>query len=241
MILPDRYEVILFDVGNTLLVREPPDHELLVERCQTIGLPLGHAAARQACKQSEIWVGEQILREVGGAPRMPDDEFGRHLDLTALRAAFPGKTEHEIRHLTARLQAVPKRKQGWKLADAVHRTLSGLKARGFALGIVSNFDETLPDLCDQFGLTPHFDAIVVSSIVGVEKPDPEILKIACQRLGVDPSAALYVGDHPFDVLCAQAAGMPVAWLCEPGDVLPRTVGYEPDYRLHSLADLEDLR
>jgi HAD superfamily hydrolase (TIGR01509 family) len=101
------------------------------------------------------------------------------------------------------IQTVLKKKQGWKVVDTVHGTLTGLKARGFALGIVSNFDETLPELCVQFRLTPYFDAIVVSSIVGVEKPDPEILNIACRQLGVNPSASLYVGDHPFDLLCAK--------------------------------------
>jgi putative hydrolase of the HAD superfamily len=239
--LHNGYQVILFDVGNTLLVRDPPDHEVLAGRCQAIGLSLGHAVARQACKRSEVWVGEQTLRESRGAPRMPDDEFDRHLVFTALRTAFPGKTENELRRLTARLQTVPRRKQGWRLADTVHSTLSALKARGFALGIVSNFDETLPELCDRFGLTRYFDAIVVSSIVGVEKPDPEILHIACREFGVRPSASLYVGDHPFDVLCAKKAGTSVAWLCEPGDELPKTVPHEPDYRIHSLADLVHLR
>ena len=239
MMLQDSYEVILFDVGNTLLVREPSDHEILVERCQTIGLSLGPAAARQAYKQSEVWAGEQILRESRGAPRMPDDQFNRHLDVAALRTAFPDKTEDEIRRLTTCLQAVPKRRQAWRLADVVHQTLVKLKARGFVLGIVSNFDETLPELCDRFGLTLYFDAIVVSSIAGVEKPDPGILRVACRQLDVSPQLALYVGDHPFDVLCARKAGMSVAWLCEPGDVLPKTVPHEPDYRIQSLADLVD--
>ena len=165
------------------------------------------------------------------------DLFQQYLDFIALRTAFPGKTGNEIWHLTTRLLTVPKQKQVWKLVDMAHRTLTKLKARGFALGIVSNFDETLPELCDQFELTRYFDAIVVSSIAGVEKPDPEILHIACQRLEVSPLVSLYVGDHPFDVLCAKKAGMSVAWLCEPGDVLPKTVPHEPDYRIQSLADL----
>jgi putative hydrolase of the HAD superfamily len=205
-----------------------------------IGLPLEEETAHRARKQSEAWVGEQILRESRGAPRMPDDEFNRHLDRAALRTAFPDKTEDEIGHLTTRLQAVPKRKQVWKLADMVHQTLAKLKARGFTLGIVSNFDETLPELCDQFRLTPYFDAIVVSSVVGVEKPDPEILRIACRQLDASPQLALYVGDHPFDVLCARQAGMSVAWLCEPGDMLPRTVPHKPNHRIQSLADLVDM-
>jgi putative hydrolase of the HAD superfamily len=108
---------------------------------------------------------------------------------------------------------------------------------GLALGIVSNFDETLPGLCDEFGLTPYLDTIVVSSIVGMEKPDPRILDIGCQRLGVDPAVALYVGDHPFDVLCAKDAGASVAWLCEPGDTLPQGIPYQADHHIRAITDL----
>jgi putative hydrolase of the HAD superfamily len=115
--------------------------------------------------------------------------------------------------------------------------LAGLKERGVALGIVSNFDKTLPDLCDEFGLTLYFDTIVASSLVGVEKPDPEIMRIACRRLKVSPSVSLYVGDHPFDILCAKEAGMLAAWLCEPSDMLPEYITHQPDYRIGSITDI----
>jgi HAD superfamily hydrolase (TIGR01509 family) len=184
-------------------------------------------------------MGEQLLREMYGAPRMPDDELFRHLDFIALQTAFNDKMKDEIRHLVTCLQKIPPRKQAWAPASGVHETLTQLKQVEFKLGIASNFDETLPNLCDQFGLTPYFDTIVASSRVGVEKPDPEILRITCRRLGVSPSASLYVGDHPFDVLCAKEAGMSVAWLCEPSDTLPERIPHQPDYRIRSIVELLD--
>ena len=231
------YDAILFDVGDTLLIHDPPGYEVLMERCREVGLSISQATAKRACKQSESWLGEQILREMQGAPRMPDAELHLNLDLIALQNALSDKTEDEIRHLAVRLQAIPQRKRTWALAGGVHETLAELREMGLTLGIVSNFDETLLDLCDRFGLTPHFDTIVASGIVGVEKPDPEILRIACRRLGVDVSASLYVGDHPFDVLCAKDAGMSVAWTCEPLDMLPECIPYQPDYRIPSVADI----
>ena len=235
--LKHTYDAILFDVGDTLLIREPPDYEILMERCHEIGLPLEESTARRACKQSELWMGKQLLREMHGAPRISDDELYLILDVIALQTALNSKLEDEIWYLAARLRAIPGRRQVWVLAVGVHKTLTRLKRIGVKLGIVSNFDETLPDLCDEFGLTPCFDTIIASSLVGVEKPDPEILRIACRRLDVNPSASLYVGDHPFDVLCAKKAGMSVAWLCEPSDVLPEYMPHQPDYRIQSIANI----
>jgi hypothetical protein len=69
--LRDVYDAILFDVGNTLLIREPPDHEVLAERCRKIGLPIGQESARRAWKQSELWMGEQLLREMNNPLNPP--------------------------------------------------------------------------------------------------------------------------------------------------------------------------
>ncbi len=228
---------VIFDVGETLLVRHPPGWEALSERLRAIGLAVAPEASRRAWKRAEAWSGEQILRELRGEPRMPDAQFDHRRDRAALQIARPDISEDEVGRLADCLKEVPWPRQEWRLADGAHETLAHLQGRGLRLGIASNFDPTLPALCDEFGLTPYFEAITVSSLVGVEKPDPEILRIACRGLGVTPEQALYVGDHPFDVLCAGEAGMAAAWLCEAEDVLPASIQYEPDYRLTSLWEL----
>ena len=56
------------------------------------------------------------------------------------------------------------------------------------------------------------ESIVVSGAVGVAKPDPEIFRIACERLGTSPESCVYVGDSfASDVVGATSAGMPVVW------------------------------
>jgi FMN phosphatase YigB (HAD superfamily) len=47
-------------------------------------------------------------------------------------------------------------------------------------------------------LTPFFDDIVVSTLVGASKPSREIFEIALTRAGVEPSQALHVGDSLHD-------------------------------------------
>jgi FMN phosphatase YigB (HAD superfamily) len=156
------YEAIIFDVGDTLLTREPPDHEILAERLGRIGVSIGQDSARWACKQIELWMCEQILREMQGAPGISDEEFRQWSDIIALQTVFDDIAEDKIRQLFKWLKMIPYPKQVWVLAVGVHRTLTRLKDMDFKLGIASNFGEMLFDLCDEFGLTPYFDTIVPS-------------------------------------------------------------------------------
>lgn len=74
------------------------------------------------------------------------------------------------------------------------------------------------------GWTDLFDAAVVTGEVGADKPDPGGFEAVCDRLGVSPGAAVFVGDDPdLDVAGAVAAGMPVVQVLYGG-------GPEPDPR-----------
>ena len=72
------------------------------------------------------------------------------------------------------------------------------------------------------------------------KPDPEILRYACKRLNVSPEETLYVGDHPFDVVCAHAASVHAAWI--PANKFMRPPGgtEAPLFRLQKLEELGDI-
>ena len=52
-----------------------------------------------------------------------------------------------------------------------------------------------------------FEAIVGGDETERHKPDPQPLLLGAERLGADPAATAYVGDSPFDVRAAKAAGM----------------------------------
>ena len=96
----------------------------------------------------------------------------------------------------------------WHVFPEVPAVLAALRARGVRLAIVSNWDSRLPALLDRVGLSPWFDAILVSGIEGVEKPAPEIFLRAARRLGVAPQACVHAGDSPLDdYRGAESAGM----------------------------------
>jgi len=100
-------------------------------------------------------------------------------------------------------------------------TLRALRGHGLRLGVVSNWDLTLEQHCNELGLAPYLDTIVGSVSVGYEKPDPRIFEIALARLAVRADQAMHIGDmYPSDVVGARRAGiLPV--LLDRHDLQPR--------------------
>jgi HAD superfamily hydrolase (TIGR01549 family) len=76
--------------------------------------------------------------------------------------------------------------------------LSALRARGYSIAIVSNWQAGLRHFCAELGLAGHVDHVVASGDVGVAKPDPGIFEEACARLGMRPERVLHVGDSLVD-------------------------------------------
>ncbi|MEO5511310.1 MAG: HAD family hydrolase [Longimicrobiales bacterium] len=99
-------------------------------------------------------------------------------------------------------------------------TLQQLKDDGYRIAVVSNSDGRVAEFLAHAGLAHYFEIIVDSGTEGVEKPDPRLFLIACERLGIDPAETLYVGDlYEIDVVGARAAGI-TALLIDPADTCP---------------------
>jgi putative hydrolase of the HAD superfamily len=52
-----------------------------------------------------------------------------------------------------------------------------------------------------------FDHVIESSKIGIRKPDPRIYQLMCEKLGVDPSACIYLDDLGINLKPAKAMGM----------------------------------
>jgi len=102
--------------------------------------------------------------------------------------------------------------------DPLHDTLEAfeellavlprLKAEGRKLGIVTaKRHRTVALALDRFPeLAEHFDVVIAHEDTDRHKPDPDPVLAAVERLGAEPSQAAYVGDSPFDIQAAKAAG-----------------------------------
>jgi HAD superfamily hydrolase (TIGR01509 family) len=79
---------------------------------------------------------------------------------------------------------------------------------GVRLGLASNSPRFLvDDALATAGLSDAFEAIVTSDDVEHSKPAPDIYLLACERLGVEPSAALALEDSASGIAAAKAAGL----------------------------------
>lgn len=94
------------------------------------------------------------------------------------------------------------------LYPTVKQGLDEIK-KSYRTGIVSNAQEafTFPEL-DLYKLRPYFETIVLSSQIGVKKPNAKIFQAALERLGISPQEAAFVGNDLFaDILGAGKLGL----------------------------------
>ncbi|MFI2102189.1 HAD family hydrolase [Isoptericola sp. NPDC019693] len=101
--------------------------------------------------------------------------------------------------------------------DGVVDTLRALRAAGHPVAVVTNGASAQQrGKLARCGLDAHADAIVVSEEEGVAKPDPLLLEIALDRLGLpdaDRRDVWMVGDAGHaDVAAGHAAGTRTAWV-----------------------------
>lgn len=97
---------------------------------------------------------------------------------------------------------------GWELFPETKRTLSQLKGRGYRLGLVSNFDSRIFDVCRALEIGEYIDSVSISSYEGASKPSRDIFLSALRKHSASPDEAMHVGDGILeDVRGAQAAGI----------------------------------
>lgn len=216
-------EAVLFDWNNTL-VEFTWDDDLLVA---------GHEAALQAIGRDGEGFTERY-RQVVLERATPGDDYGDLLrellgDLSADEVDRFVDAEHDV----------------WRTAHAVlgsaQALLEALRGRGLKTGIVANSwpepARVLRADVEAFGLAGLLDVCVFSSEVGASKPEPAIFLRALDQLGVDPLAALFVGDRLVaDVQGAANVGMTTVqalWFRADDD----TSGIEPDFMAFTPMDV----
>ena len=234
------YRIIFFDAGGTLIERRPSSPETLTHFLEKQGILITREAAEMAWRQGTRWAQEQSERELEGEPRMAHHEFLRNVCRSALRAAAPDQPDSELWQRSEALRVFSETRRTWRAIPGAPEVLEALRCRGHRMGLISNFDPSLPAILQTEGLMDYFSPVVVSALVGIEKPDPQIIRIACKRANVHPDESLYVGDHPFDVVCAKKSGMDIVWIAPDDARLPDSVSCEPDYRMASLSELLSL-
>lgn len=92
--------------------------------------------------------------------------------------------------------------------DGIVDTLRALKEGGNKLGIATsrNRSQYIHGV-KPLGLSEFFDAVVCSDDVADPKPAPDELFECLKRMGGTAERAIFIGDSPYDMQCARAAGI----------------------------------
>ena len=126
------------------------------------------------------------------------------------------------------------------LFPEVPEMLRRLRAAGLSTAILSNGSpEMLAAAAENAGLVGLFDHVLSVELVGIYKPHPKVYRLACDRLGLDAGAILFVSSNAWDVRAASAFGMRTTWCNRYGQRRERLPG-QPDREIGSLAELPPL-
>lgn len=205
-----RWQTIFFDLDGTLANTIP----LIVASYQHAfrevrGVEIEDARAR-------AWIGRPLL----GALLEEDPERGHELDRTYREWNLANTAR-----LIERYAGVPE-------------MLATLTSAGAHVHVVtSKRRDTARLALAGVGIDHLIDVAGALEDTTKHKPDPEPLLAAARSLGIDPTAAVYVGDATVDMLAARAAGMPgiaVTWGAGEPDALAATA---PETVVDSVGEL----
>ena len=183
-----RFRVVLFDLDGTLIDSGP------------IILASMQHAARQVLDREIAY--EELAATVGGqglVSQMQELDPERVDELVEVYRAHNDPLHEALEAFEGMIDVLPR-----------------LRAGGRRLGIVTaKRHRTVALALDRFPwLEEQFEVVIAHEDTDRHKPEPDPVLAALERLGAEPSEAAYVGDSPFDIQAAKAAGtfaVGVAW------------------------------
>ena len=176
---------VVFDFDHTLTFGGRPRQEILDESTAAVGAPdmareaYLDAHSRHLDSDSRVPIFEDLL---------PEDS---EVDPEELADAYREKVADS-------LEAV----------DGVADLLADLR-ESYDLGLLTNGPADAQQAkLDRFDWVEYFDAVVITGEIEAGKPDERAFRAVLDELGVEPDAAVYIGDDvDADVLGAKQAGM----------------------------------
>jgi HAD superfamily hydrolase (TIGR01493 family) len=203
---------VLFDMGDTLLGRGDGPAILRAE-ARTLGADVDDATAARIWR--EIQDRARSAEEI--AKRRDLSEHAHRECWTALYSAADV--------VAAGLGAVLYEREisaaAWHPFPDTLPVVEALSAAGIPMVVVSDTGWDIRPVLERHGLLPYFAGLVLSYEHGVAKPAPQLFTAACALLGVEPEAALMVGDNALTDGGAIESGLRVFLLPPARDTGPR--------------------
>lgn len=147
--------------------------------------------------------------------RISIDQFDREFETESKAAGFaiPG------RHILSLLVGDIRPKMVSALKSCKEHFTVGCLTNNMKFGKNSNFPAENSLAKDYQKVMNLFDHVIESSVEGVRKPDPEIYRIALDRLQVKPDECIFLDDLGINLKPAKAMGMKTIKVVDPDEAL----------------------
>ena len=233
-------KAIFFDLGNTLRFLDKDELHMANARRKMVDLVGAKEDPDAFCdllnkryKDYRVWAFENKIEA-------PESELWT-------RWLTPDYPSEKIAPLSTELTYQFRQSNGKRVVvDGARDVISELKKRGYELGIISNLISTreIPEWLKEEDYEKYFSSVVLSSVLGIRKPDPAIYLEAVRRINVDPINCAYIGDNlDRDVAGARLAGFGMVVIFMPEEdlkVIQLTDENRPDMFIHNFAQLLDI-
>ena len=194
--------VLFFDIGDTLVFDDPPLRDRLASAAQSAGIAIDPARLPEAFREAEAFA---VTRYVAGIAWDAPGALRETVAVLWQSLGLPPLSDIQWTTFASAFASQPFTRY---VPPEAFVLLDELKRRGFTLGAISDWEDTLPEVLSELGLIDYFDALAISAVVGETKPSPLIFEDALAQVGLPPSACLHVGDwYELDAAGAKAAGL----------------------------------
>jgi len=183
--------VVLFDAVGTVIKPDPDVVSIYEQLGRAYGcrlsrdelkLRISHARQKyfNVCPASEVGPGVWAEVESGTDSLVSSDEIELRLWRQLVVEVF--KEVSDSNRLFEELWEHFRLAQHWRLYDDATSCWDRLRAHGCLIGLASNFDSRLVQLCDSIPLLKTADFVFQSAGVGFRKPSPEFYRTVEKQL-----------------------------------------------------------
>ena len=116
-----------------------------------------------------------------------------------------------------------------------------LRAAGFVLGVATNDVEAAAHAhMSHLGVVDHFDLLIGSDSVSAPKPHGNMIRLFCEKIGLQPHEIAMVGDNAHDMNEARAGGAGLAIGVLSGNSTSEDLEPLADHIIHNVGHLPAL-
>lgn len=203
-------KIVFFDCAQTLIQVDWRLGDFMTEIAHNLGLQLSDSAGTRYLDLYRSRLGQY---QVVNMTKSREDvrQFWLKLNADWLKGESLDETQADSLVEAGDEKLFCPQSEVFQPFSDVRPCLERLSEKGFALGIISNWDISLHRVLETFDLTHYFQVVLASLEEGVEKPAKRLFEIALERTGFQASEALHIGDDAWDDLQgARNAGMRAA-------------------------------